>query len=508
MFINQVRKVKRNRARIAAWKHQQQQQQQPRWIYDSDWIDLIRRYSIGSHIHGFYQLFWPTMRRRMRLLWSLALLCALIVLIYITYLLAERHQRKQFHTIVDDSHWPIVNIAFPAILVCNKNHLNWSRLPEIRESYNISDAELPLVERALTAFDAVTTSHLDVFESLRGEPLETLNHLNFTQIVIDMAWRCDELFRECSWHTKARDCCELFRPRRLPQGPCFAFNELEKRPSAETGLGTGISFRLMLNADRHAPANGESKGFVLDVVEPGVWTGFPMTVPPYADLNIGLSAVYHFYDSGTYSLDSNQRECLMDYEQDSKQFLTLLGFKYMLENCQAECQQHYMLSYCNCTLDLFYPPSNHAACKLKDLPCLAAHNHLLQNFEQPGEKSFVAQKEAGLICDCLYNCKSLTLLTNMRQSVFLPWKAGNGSDNSYSESNNRSIFVNFYYDKGVILVYKTSLIYSWIDLIVSFGAIFQLCLGCSIISLLELCFFGLFDVPRFFWTRYESRRIG
>lgn len=190
-----------------------------------------------------------------------------------------------------------------------------------------------------------------------------------------------------------------------------------------------------------------------------------MSVPPYADINIGLSAVYHFYDRGTFALHSNQRECLSDYEQDSHQFLTLLGFKYMLENCQAECQQLYMLRYCNCTLDLFYPPSNHVPCKLKDLPCLAAHSHLLQNFEQLGEQSFVAQKESGLICDCLYNCKSLTLLTDVRQSGFLPWKRTKGNNNEYSQSSNRSIFVNIFYDSGVILVYRTSLIYSWIDLI-------------------------------------------
>ncbi|XP_032293595.1 pickpocket protein 19 [Drosophila virilis] len=500
MHIRQLRKVKRHRQLAGAWQQYQNSN------CETAWMHLLSRYTSGSHIHGFYQLFWPTMRRRMRLLWTLALLCALIVLIFITYLLAERHQRKLFQTVIADSRWPIRNIAFPVIFVCNKNRLNWSRLPEIGERYNITESQQPLLERVLTAYDALSISHLDVFEALQDQPLETLNHLNFTQIVSEMAWRCEELISECRWQTQSRNCCELFRPRRQQQGVCLAFHELEERSSAETGSGTGIVVRLLLNEALHAPGNREPKGFVLDVVEPGVWSELPISLVPDADTNVGIRAVYHFYDEATYGLPSVQRQCLLDYEQKSDHFQTLLGFKYMLENCLAECQQLYMLRYCNCTLDLFFPPSNHVGCKLKDLPCLAAHNHLLKNFEHHEERSYVAQNESGLLCDCLHNCKSLTLLTDVHKAArrrHLENARAKGS----AHGSNRSILLNVYYTKNVILVYRTSLIYSWLDLIVSFGAICQLCLGCSIISLLELCYFGLFDLPRFCCSHYSLRRL-
>lgn len=182
---------------------------------------------------------------------------------YITYLLAERHQRKHFHTTVADSLWPIRNLAFPVIVVCNKNSLNWSRLPEIKQRYNISVLQEPLLERVLTAYDAVAFGHFHVFETLHGQPLETLNHLNFTRIVSEMTWRCDEMLTECSWQTVARNCCEIFRPRRLPYGICLAFNEVEKRASQEMGHDTGLMVRLQLNQPLHAPGNQQPKGFVV-----------------------------------------------------------------------------------------------------------------------------------------------------------------------------------------------------------------------------------------------------
>ncbi|EDW02981.1 GH10745 [Drosophila grimshawi] len=454
MHIRQVRKVKRNRLPIRVW----QEYQQP--SSEAALMQLLRPYN-GSHIHGFYQLLWPKMRRRMRLLWTLALLSAFTVLIYISYLLGERYHLKQFHTLIADSHWPIQNIAFPVLIVCNKNRLNWSRLPEVSRRYNISAAQQPLFERVLTAYDALTTTRFDVFETLHDQPLETINHLNFTQIVSELSWRCDEMLRDCSWHTQYRNCCELFRPRRLPQGPCLAFNEEEQRASAETGRSTGLIVRLLLNEERHAPGNRETKGFVVDIVEPGNWYSFPISLMPYTDTDIGLSAVYHFYDEDTFSMSSQQRQCLLDYEHEGHHFQTLKGYKYRMENCLAECQQRHMLRYCNCTLDLFYPPSDHVACQLKDVLCLAAHNHLFQNVGQTGEESYVIQNGTGIICDCVYNCKSLTLITDERQVLSGLWQVDNGS----LRITNRSMLLNFYYNQNIILVYRTSLIYSWMDLI-------------------------------------------
>ncbi|KAM8715335.1 hypothetical protein ACLKA7_002399 [Drosophila subpalustris] len=504
MQNNQLSTLIRRRRALHVW--QEQPVRQP--SYDIVWMQFISRYTIGSHIHGFYQLFWPPMRRRMRLLWALALISALTVLIYITYLLGERHQRRHFHTIIADSRWPIRNIAFPVIVVCNKNRLNWSRLPEIVQRYNISAAQQPLLERILTGYDAVSFARFDVFATLKDQPLQTLNHLNFTQIAIEMAWRCDELLAECKWKTESADCCELFRPRRSPYGACLAFNEVEQRALVAIESGSGLMVRLRLNEAQHAPNNLEMKGFLLNVLEPNVWFDYPIEVLPDVDSTIGIRAVYHYYDEDTLSMPSQQRMCLQDYEHVSEKIHTLQGLKYMMENCFAECQQLYMLRYCNCTMDLFYPPSDHVACQLKDLPCLAANNHRWENYEQPGEQTYVAQAKTGLICECLHNCKSLTLINDVRKRVQSPWQRVNVSGRTSGRPENRSMLLDVYYKRFNILVYKTSLIYSWMDLMVSFGAICQLCLGCSIIGLLEVLYFGLIDVPHFCWRRYVLRRFG
>jgi len=94
--------------------------------------------------------------------------------------------------------------------------------------------------------------------------------------------------------------------------------------------------------------------FQLTVVESSVWFGFPIEVVPHSRTNVAVTAVYHYFDESTLSLPSSWRHCVMDYEEESEHFRTLEGQKYMLENCQAECQQRYLLRYCNCSVDLFY----------------------------------------------------------------------------------------------------------------------------------------------------------
>ncbi|KAH8300647.1 hypothetical protein KR018_000928, partial [Drosophila ironensis] len=462
------------------------------------WMELLEGYITRSHIHGLYLLFLPTMRRRMRILWTLALIFAFYVLIYVSYLLGHRYHNKQFQTIVANSHASIRHIAFPVIIICNRNRLNWSRLPEIKKRYHIPPEREELFERILTGYDSLSFTKFNVFSSLKGEHLEDLNYLNFTDIVAEMAWRCDEMFSECIWQRAHRDCCALFRPRRLTLGYCLAFNELEQRRGTETGISTGLLVQLMLREEDHAPRNPQPKGFLLSVVESSVWFGFPIDVWPHTRTNVAVTAVYHYFDDSTLSLPSSYRRCVTDYEEDSEHFQTLEGQKYMLENCQAECQQRYLLRYCNCTLDLFYPPSGYRACRATDLPCLAEHNHLLQNFEQSEEHPYVHREESGLVCDCLNNCKSLTLLTDLRKSILKPWWWRN-----YTRSE--GMWLNVYFKKPSMLVYKTNLIYTWVDLIVSFGGICQLCLGCSIISIIEFIYFAAFKVPQFYWRARKNK---
>ncbi|XP_030377205.1 pickpocket protein 19 [Scaptodrosophila lebanonensis] len=456
------------------------------------WLQLLHSYTKRLHIHGLNQLLLPTMRRRMRLLWCLALVCAGTVLISVCYLLAERYQRKHFRTIIANAHAPMYHIAFPVVIVCNKNRLNWSRLKEISQKYNITGAHQPLFERVLTAYDALSFRHFHVFDKLSNDTLHSLNHLNFTEIVSELAWRCDEIMLECIWQMKPRDCCKLFRPRRQPQGMCLAFNELEQRHIGDSGIGTGLIVRLLLRQESHAPNNYRPKGFVLNILQSSVWSGYPIELLPESTTrtNIGVSAVLHYFDENTFDLPIHWRRCIRDYERNSPEFRTLLGHKYMLENCIAECYQLYMLRYCNCTLDLFYPPSNYPPCRLVDLPCLAAHNGVLQNYEEVGERPYVHSSRPGMVCECMHNCHSLELLTDLRKSVLMPWQFSNTT---------KAITFNIYYNRDEMLIYKTGLIYTWVDLLVSFGSICQLCLGCSLISLIELCYFGIIAVPRLCW---------
>ncbi|XP_028895521.2 pickpocket protein 19-like [Zeugodacus cucurbitae] len=467
-------------------------------------LEELEAYGKETSVHGLKRMLTNGTGRVERALWALCVVSAFCLLIYFSKHLAHRFTHSEFKTTIYSTNYPIYKVPFPEVTICNKNRLNWARLDQVKQKFlwpahhNTSYEQL-FVE-IVGMYDTFTFGRFDLFGNLMGKPIVELNYINFTEVARRMTWRCEELLTDCVWRGHPMNCCDIFIRRRSNLGICMAFNSVEssggllklqmdsKWPWRVSGSGpkNGLQVRTLLNMDKHSPYSNSSKGITLMTVQPKVWSFTPIDIPNDVFARVYLDAFMSFYDPDTRRVSSKKRQCVFKDEQDSPDFKTLTGHVYMYENCQAECQQEYLMNFCNCTVDIFFPIGPYPICRVVDLPCLARHNHLMQYFEESVKETYTTNNP-GLVCKCFFNCRSWRYELKVRTRPLQPkerWKT------------NDTLLLDINFQRDFINVYKTDLIYTWVDLLFNFGNITALFLGCSLVSLVELIYFFFVKVPQ------------
>lgn len=362
---------------------------------------LALRFGKRTTIHGLDRVLAARASRWERFVWLGTFICAFLGAVYVCLILSQRYNDGKFQTVVDSTRFPVYRISFPVITICNRNRLNWHRLEQAKSRFmaNVTDAlQLRLFERIVSSYDDISFGHFEAFERLRNEPTALLNHINFSLVVDYMTWTCDELLTDCKWRHFSYNCCEIFSKRRSKNGLCWAFNTLEtaegKRMqlldpmwpwrAGSAGPMSGLFVRVLLQPDKHWPERHNEKSIEVMITEPNVWHTPPYLVPANTQTAIEIEPTIYFYDNDTRSVSSDQRHCVFDVgeqtlstlyklnqqfillllqdEHNSRDFKSLMGYIYMIENCQSECHQEYLVRYCNCTLDLLFPPGKHVLC--------------------------------------------------------------------------------------------------------------------------------------------------
>ncbi|KAL7738778.1 hypothetical protein ACLKA6_014553 [Drosophila palustris] len=487
------------KSRVLPSRHQQLLAQ----LGDAVW-QLALRFGKRTTIHGLDRLLSTRASRWERFIWLCTFVSAFLGAVYVCLILSQRYNDGNFQTVVDSTRYPVYRIAYPVVTICNRNRLNWQRLDLAKRRFmaNVSDAlQLKLFETIVGSYDSMSFGHFESFERLRNEPTHQLSHVNFSLVVDFMTWTCDELLTDCKWRHYPYNCCEIFSKRRSKNGLCWAFNSLEtaegKRMhlldpmwpwrTGSAGPMSALFVRVLINPEKHWPEGQNDKGIEVMLTEPYVWHNSPYSVPANTQTSIEIEPTIYFYDNDTRSVSSDQRQCVFDDEHNSRDFKSLLGYIYMIENCQSECHQEYLVRYCNCTMDLLFPPGQYRSCRSQDLLCLAENNYKLLYSHQPGEENLVRNNYEGMVCKCFRNCYSLNYINDVRPSFLPPEVVGNSS---YVDLD-----VHFRFE--TLMVYRTSLVFGWVDLMVSFGGIAGLFLGCSLISGMELAYFLCIEVPAF-----------
>ncbi|XP_061397176.1 pickpocket protein 19-like [Musca vetustissima] len=470
------------------------------------WTDVLRI----TTVHGVKIIFSTTAKILERILQIIGLIVSLAFFGIIMWNILYICRHKPFETFIAELHYPVYKISFPEVTICNLNRLNWQRYEEAKVKFMHPKHQTPeyeeVFQETLNAYDTLRFTRFDMFRNLYEffpqKLLYDLNYINFTQVVEFMAWKCDEMFSNCAWQNVSYDCCEMFTPRRSQKGMCMAFNSVESeegarrdredpyypRRSRGTGPKTGLRVVVHIHEGWQSPTSSQlKKGILVMIVEPHVWGYVHTEIPTNTKAYITVKTHLHRHHKNTRIFPPSVRECVFQDELGTMFFKSLQNHKYMWENCIAECQQEHMELYCNCSVDLFYPPGRFRPCRLSDLPCLYRHDEFLRSFENNDEAPYVQKTGKGMNCPCHLNCMSME---------YFPDYFIHHIPNENVDSNNTDIEMYVYYRQHTMMIYETSAVYPFVDLLASVGGLAGLFFGCSLIGITEIVYFFFFDVPK------------
>ncbi|XP_059608088.1 pickpocket protein 28-like [Phlebotomus argentipes] len=174
-----------------------------------------------------------------------------------------------------------------------------------------------------------------------------------------------------------------------------------------------------------------------------------------------------------------QRQCYFNSERQLQHFQI-----YSERNCKMECLANWTLVFCGCVY--FYMPRNSSVpiCGPSAKSCLEQSLILIDrpdavvNFTPP-------------ICNCMPGCVSLTYNTDLTHSA-IDYDALATVDERFSDPSTKKfhIYVMIYFNENKFYAMQRSELFGQTDFISSVGGFLGLFMGISVLSLVELIYFG------------------
>lgn len=132
--------------------------------------------------------------------------------------------------VVESTIYPVSDISYPAVTICNNNRVNWDRVePYINESLQNASAVTKKHFRAfLHTLNTLEYGSFDEFVGIKDWNVTEMNHINLLEMYEKITFTCDEMFDSgyCWFRNKYYNCCELFSPHKTEYGLCLAFNSV------------------------------------------------------------------------------------------------------------------------------------------------------------------------------------------------------------------------------------------------------------------------------------------
>ncbi|XP_071556613.1 pickpocket protein 19-like isoform X2 [Temnothorax nylanderi] len=319
--------------------------------------------------------------------------------------------------------------------------------------------------------------------------------INITQVLHEVMPRCDQLLSACWWRNANRNCCEIFEVQKTEYGFCYSFNSevaqtapanlTESRPRRASGYGdwSGVKVTIHLGNISKPPNSEEIDGVVVIINEPRVWPNSGTMIPSGSLVSVSLECVSGHATQRVLELDKDKQPCQYDETGMYKQ-----------ETCLSLCKRYWVAKYCRCNPSFLFPATAHFRdCTIEDFICLIDYNDVFNDYivhfggEYPHDIP-------SMICNCLPECDYYVYSTQFSNVPL---------------HNMNDIMLDVHFIGQTSFRYKTDIVFTQMDLLVSFGGIIGLFLGGSLLSAVELVYYlavAVFSSLRSRQRRTEGER--
>ncbi|XP_055621987.1 pickpocket protein 28-like [Toxorhynchites rutilus septentrionalis] len=434
----------------------------------------------------------------------------------------------------DEETTPVWQIPFPAVTVCPEAKIK-------RDYLNFTDSFLKFAHRSSSNLTDVERQYLLSTLQICDEWFHTwptYHHIydkyflkdNIVHILKRISFLADDTIYYCELNDIL--CKEMFTETVTEEGICMTFNGFSSRdmfwedslhkdynylaetgpaiswsledgyhPDADlnsypirvhgSGFRAGIYVHLMTtnrDLDYHCR---ESQGFKVSLHAPSEYPQVSskfIRVTLGRDVTIAVKPQIVGTDPQLFGYKPERRQCYFNNERQLKFYRV-----YTQANCELECLTNFTLQKCGCVRFSMPRSAQTRTCETSELYCtLEAQKQLL---EQNADNYIRRKAGAGTACKCLPSCNSIQYDAEITQTIFnfketLRLRLGPiGVPYEDMIKSKQISKLEIYFKDAQFITSKRTELYGTTDFIASCGGILGLCMGVSLLSLVELLYF-------------------
>ncbi|XP_015371445.1 PREDICTED: pickpocket protein 19-like [Diuraphis noxia] len=474
----------------------------------SIWVD----YCENGSIHGLRHIIQKNETPWKRLMWILLLIVASIAIVVLVSASWEKYSYSSMEIAVDDPHYPLTKIDFPAVTICPISKIIYSKALKLVLNKHSNDSDLRTRwTNSLMALSRMQFPHnTNLYYILKNIPTIKIPLDDISDLMLKLAPSIEDIFIKCFWRGVTYKCKDILRFQRTEQGFCYSFNSqtAERSTNNESnihppfdgrdgiliplrnnaaGKHTGLKLIMKNMSNEFFPTDYRRRGFNVLVHPPD---GAPDVASAYKVhavrdriTQISVSVAQVEADDSLNRLDDWNGQCYL-YKTKAKNLSSLLHKSSNEDTCFIKCRMKAIHEACNCTqyfFKLYQGLGSH--CGIEHIPCLIENDVLQRNAkvteDEPGFPEWSIP--FSMHCDCRPPCSFITYTTELRYEIrqFI---------NKEPLSSRYDVFLEVNYRELYATSYRRSMRYTTQDLLVSFGGVASLFLGCSLVSILEILY--------------------
>ncbi|XP_049877884.1 pickpocket protein 19-like [Pectinophora gossypiella] len=437
---------------------------------------------------------------------------------------------KPFIVTTETSEYPIGQIDFPAIAVCNINRISKKALskfaaevyPELAEKESLEEVENMLLNLGRLidySYNESVRNHpvfVKMIHKFRGNTKQIL------PVMKNLAPRCEDMLIRCAWAGALVDCEQVFSLRRTAnRGFCCIFNYVVKFKNSDfiqseikrqsvPGFIHGLHILLDPMLDDYAYPLKSIQGFDILIFDPIHYADpnagrviHRMSEPNKAlSLELKSSKQLSTYEVRKYA--AKTRKCYFN-DEISKDYTV-----YSYSACIVFCRIATINSLCKCTPFFYAPVDNFQTCTLEDLRCLNKYKEkllYLYPFDAIDTRGLETEITDSLICDkCLPDCEitqhrtksyevDMQSLDKEKDLRFLFFDNVN--------LNNKSLLSIFQPTHDATLV-RLDVVYYWYEILSNVGGFCGIVIGFTFVCITEIVYFFTVRFVRHFCVNYNK----
>ncbi|XP_045464986.1 sodium channel protein Nach-like [Harmonia axyridis] len=456
--------------------------------------DTFRDFTEQTSIHGLKYVCQRNISLSERIFWALVTFCGVAMAIFMTTLFWNRYTSNPTRTTITTLHAPTLAMPFPAVTICNENLVLESKVRTFVKTLkydNISEDDLVDLFFQLQAFTNSDQVYWNLQDLKSLHFLMSENKYNLEDVLREVGPNCKEMLMSCQWNFRIVNCVEVFRDTYTKLGLCCTFyghwrlssilekmkclflNRLKNKRTYTDNYGTEGTLSLVINPKIEKNTYIQGAGLRIlfhDALSYPDFRALKKIITTGTQTQIQIFGTKILCSSGVSELSLEQRGCVFPGEVKVKHFST-----YSDANCLIEKEAYELMDACGC-VPYYYDFSEFPKCNILQLPCFiqaSTRNGSWQDFSNDCPASCE---------DTLYEVK--TTQVKLEKGDFYYIHSRDYIENLEEHTTQLKIyFVKFQ------KILQRDLLFSTVSLIASFGGIYSLFIGCSVITICEIIYY-------------------